>query len=355
MVGRRGYGLGGMWALVLAGVLWGLGLLGADGVRAGASDRPVKVRVVQGAAELSSLPMLVAREQGFFKKYGLEVEPFLVQGSARVITAVLSGDAEFGQAVVSAVISAYNQGAPVLAFANFFDRFTQVGVIHIQALPPGLDPRTFARLPVEQRLVALKGKRLGIAGVGGLVDTVTRWLMRKVRIDPEREVQLVNVQSTPALLGALRQRQIDAYILTPPSPYQAVKDGYGVIYLDGTAGEIPELATFHSTCLVTTRSVAESRPELVRRMAAAVAEATRWAVAHPEETVELMKREFPRIDPDVVAASTRTLLAALAVGGRFREEGIRRQMEFMVEGGQLRAPVTTREGTYWTNTYLPGA
>jgi NitT/TauT family transport system substrate-binding protein len=344
----------GFLAAVAAGLILVAGCSGGNQPPTGDKGaKTVKVRFVQSATELSSLPTIIALNKGFLKEQGVEFDAVQVNGGANVIAALGSGDAEFGQGVMPAALTAFSQGQRTLSVINFFDHFTQLGVIHRSAIPRGVSPDAYSKLPIRDRIMALKGKKLGIAGQGGLVDVVTRYLLQQNGLDPEKDVTIVSISNTSAMLGALQQHQIDAYLLTPPGTFQAVSEGTAVIFFDGIGGEVPELAKFPTTALMTTPEYAQKNPDVVKRVSAAYFKAIQWAKANQEESVKLVQAEFPKLDPEVIKTSTLWMIEALSTSGRFEEAVVRNQSEILSQGGILKKSVEVKEGMLWTNQFVP--
>jgi NitT/TauT family transport system substrate-binding protein len=317
------------------------------------SGKVEKVTFVQGATEISSLPTIVATRKEYFKEQGLNVETVEVGGTAKVIAALGSGDANFGQGTMPTAFTAASQGQPTLAIVNFFAKFTMLGVVNIDALPAGVSPDAYVKLPLKERLLALKGRKLGLAGAGGLTEVTTRFLLKQVGLDPEKDVTLVNVGTSAGLLASLQQKQIDGYILPPPGTFQAVADGKAVVFFDGSKGDSAELAAFHTTNILTTPAFAEKNPGAVKKFAAAYAKAIDWAVANPDDTVKLMQTEFAKLDPEVVKKSTLWSISILAKGGRFNGGSMQQQLDILMQSGQVKHAVETNEGVVWSNQFLP--
>src|SRR3970040_1152390 len=67
-------------------------------------------------------PLWVAKEQGFFAKYGLNAEVILVRGSPILAAAMSSGNIELGFTGGTAVMGAAVGGADLKLLANFTSR-----------------------------------------------------------------------------------------------------------------------------------------------------------------------------------------------------------------------------------------
>ena len=67
-----------------------------------------KIKVSEVTHSVFYTPFYVALENGYFEKYGLEIELMLVSGSDNVAASVLSGDTLIGLAGPESAIFVYN-------------------------------------------------------------------------------------------------------------------------------------------------------------------------------------------------------------------------------------------------------
>src|SRR6185369_17687642 len=110
-------------------------------------------RLVIGYASTTPrlMPLWMAREQGFFSKYGIESEPVLLRNGAYLVTGMASGDIQIGRTAGAAVLSAVAAGHDLKMLATFSSRNSYDVVTR----------------PNIKRPEDLRGKRLAINSVGG--------------------------------------------------------------------------------------------------------------------------------------------------------------------------------------------
>lgn len=78
--------------------------------------------------------------------------------------------------------------------------------------------------PVERKIAALKGLRLGTTGPGAAPDALFRWLAVNGNINPNTEMRLVTIQGGgPGMLAGLQQDVIDGFCLSSPTSDLAVQ------------------------------------------------------------------------------------------------------------------------------------
>ncbi len=67
------------------------------------------------------MPLWMARDQGFFAKYGIESEPVLLRSGATLVTGMASGDIQIGRTAGAAVLSAVAAGHEIKMLATFLE------------------------------------------------------------------------------------------------------------------------------------------------------------------------------------------------------------------------------------------
>ncbi len=63
----------------------------------------------------------------------------------------------------------------------------------------------------------LKGKRLAISRIGSASDTVTRMVLKSWKIDPDKEVTVLQSGNTPTRMTALAAGHVDGALVSPES------------------------------------------------------------------------------------------------------------------------------------------
>jgi len=165
------------------------------------------------AVSLLQSPLFAAMESGAFKKYGMEVR-YIVTG-ARSIQALIGGSVNFAQGVSSRTVpSAVLAGFDAVLIANFSDKFLF----------------TMHSAPEITSLQDLRGKIVGVSGLGGSTDFATRVALREAGLVPDKDVMIRGVGGVPETVAALRARLVHAGTLSPPSSFVAQKAGFKMLF-----------------------------------------------------------------------------------------------------------------------------
>jgi NitT/TauT family transport system substrate-binding protein len=178
------------------------------------AETPLKIiNVAVPAVSLLQAPLFVAIDAGAFRKYGMEVR-YIVTG-ARTIQALVGGSVQFAQGVSSRTVpAAVLAGADAVLIANFSDKLLF----------------TMHSAPEINSLQDLKGKVVGVSGIGGSTDFATRLALREAGLIPDKDVAIRGVGGVPETVAALKAKVVQAGTLSPPSSFVAQKAGFKLLF-----------------------------------------------------------------------------------------------------------------------------
>ena len=140
------------------------------------------------------MPVLIAKDLGLYKKYGVDVETVALEDGIKVFRAMLAGSLDVAQAPAATTIVAISKGSPVKSVLATLYKFEASMVVHDNI----------------KTMADLKGKRIGIQHPGGFADILSKAILRNAKIDP-KDVNFVSIASedVPALVAD----QVDTAIL----------------------------------------------------------------------------------------------------------------------------------------------
>jgi NitT/TauT family transport system substrate-binding protein len=226
----------------------------------------------------------VAEDQGFFDKNGVDVELQLAANGSVIIAGVVSGSAQVGLPTPTVAFQAIENGLDLRAFAstNIFPDNTAAGLV----------VSTNSGIKTAKDL---EGKKVGVAGLGGLLDVTMRKWATSNGADLSK-INIVEVQ-LPQTADALRSGQVDAVASVDPFASRAVDTGAGTLignYFDiipeGTAAGI----------YVTTAEWAEANAEAVKGMQLALDEALEYIKSNEASARDSIAK-YTTLPPPVVA------------------------------------------------------
>ena len=71
----------------------------------------------------------------------------------------------------------------------------------------------------------LKGKRLAISRFGSVSDIITRMVLRHWRLEPIKDVALIQVGNTPTRIAAILSSQVDGGLINPTDVDRMLSSG----------------------------------------------------------------------------------------------------------------------------------
>ena len=243
-----------------------------------------RVRLSEVTHSVFYAPQYVAMSQGFFRQEGLEVELTNGGGADKVMTAVVSGQADMGLAGPEAAIYVMNQGKedhPVI-FAQLTKRDGSFLV--------GREPGPFSWEDVRGRTII--GGR-----AGGVPEMTLEYVLRQRGIEPQRDAVVDTSVQFNMMAGAFTGGNGDYVTLFEPTATEVEQAGKGYILcsIGQESGEIPYTAYFAN------RSYVEANPETVQGFVNAMALAQQWVAEHTDRQVaEAICGQFPDTDLDVL-------------------------------------------------------
>ena len=155
-----------------------------------------------------------SQKQGFFKKQGLDVTMIYVPSGVLAAQTVVSGSALIANNSVSDILNAIAAGAPLKILTVNIDRFQ-----HLFVARPGINS------PKD-----MKGKKVAVSRYGAFSDIETRFLIRQWGMDPDRDVQVLQIGNSAARSAALMSGGIDGAVVTPAFVPVARNAGLNVIF-----------------------------------------------------------------------------------------------------------------------------
>jgi NitT/TauT family transport system substrate-binding protein len=241
------------------------------------TSAPVSARdLVVGYSVLAAsvAQLWVTQDAGIFDKHGLKVKPIFVQGGTRTTQALIAGDLDIAYVAPPAIISAVANGARLVFITGVY-----------RTLPYMIYGATGISGPAQ-----LRGKRVGITTFGDLSDFGTRYGLRVMGLDPEKDVTIVQMGGPPIRLAALQSGAVGAAILNPP--YTSNARRLGLPLLIDLIGKVEFASTSHAI----RRTDLERRRDVMQRLVDAVVEGNRFFITNKRESVTIMSRYLRTAD-----------------------------------------------------------
>ena len=176
-----------------------------------ANAQATKLIVAYASPAATFCPGWIAKREGIFARYGLDVEMVLMQGASVYMPALASGNIQVLYGGGTAVSRAIATGGFDLVVIATETRY----------VPLRMMVNASIQTPAQ-----LKGKKIG-AGQAGLDEYATILYLEKLGLMPGKDVQIVYLAGgVPSRAAAMKQGLIDGVAVNPPNEYELEKAGY---------------------------------------------------------------------------------------------------------------------------------
>jgi NitT/TauT family transport system substrate-binding protein len=281
------------------------------------------------AATLTFSAPFIAQDAGFFKKEGLRVSVRNIVGVGSV-NAVISGSADFTMGTGPVFLRAAAQGQKMLAIVNLVDRPLVELVLRKDVADAAGITDT---MPLAERAKAMKGKTIAIQGVGSIVHAWQRLVASRGGLDLEKDVRIAPMDP-PAMLPALENKAIDGYATSMPFTTQAIVKGSAVMLATATS-DAADLTPFAYGLVYGRPETCRDKREKCARMARAMTGAAQFIREKPAEALEILRKRFDKLDPQVLNAAWQVVSKAHAQDTRVTIAGLENSQRVSIEAGLL--------------------
>jgi NitT/TauT family transport system substrate-binding protein len=227
-------------------------------------------------------PAWVAKEAGFFAKYGIDVELLTIPGADLIVSSVLSGEMPMSGLAAPALVNSVLGGSD-LVFVGSYSNFPHYW---------------FYARPEITAVRDLGGSTLAITSRGGVVRRITDLSLRRNGLDPDRDVTLVTTGNIPNSLSALLSGGVSAAMLGIPAAFEA--EDAGMRLLEDSA-DYRYLSI--SSGIIASRPWIASNGELVRRVLQALGEGLAFAQRDKDGTKQIISQYLHTDDASLVERS----------------------------------------------------
>lgn len=274
--------------LIAAVLCTGLAGCGKDG---GQEKDLTKVTLNEVAHSIFYAPMYVAIEEGYFEEEGIDLELINGFGADKVMTAVLSGEADIGFMGSEASIYVYSQN-PDDYIVNFAQLTQRAGNFLV------------SREPMEDfQWSDLRGSSVLGGRKGGMPQMVFEYILKKNNLDPTADMDIDQSIDFGSTAAAFSGGLADFTVEFEPSATLLEKKGAGYVVasLGVDSGYVPY------TAYSARQSYIEENPELIQGFTNALQKGMDYVQNHtPEEIAEVIAPQFKETDlEDITTIVTR--------------------------------------------------
>ena len=257
-----------------------------SGVLAQDKEELTEVTLNEVAHSIFSAPQYVAIEEGYFEEEGLKIDLVNGFGADKVMTAVISGEADIGFMGAEASVYAYQEGAtdPVVNFAQLTQRAGNFLVAR-EEMP-------------DFQWEDLKEKKVLGGRKGGMPEMVFEYILRKNGIDPQKDLvidQSIDFGSTAAAFTGDDSADFTVEFEPSATALEQEGAGYVVASLGVDSGYVPY------TSYSARSSYMEEHPDVIQKFTNGLQKGMEYVQTHtPEEIAQVIAPQFEETDLETI-------------------------------------------------------
>lgn len=241
-----------------------------------------KVVVGYGSTDGAIAPLWFAKETKLFERRGLDVRLVGMGTGSVSLRALIANDLEIASVSGSGLVQAALQGADTIILSAAIDGF----VFKVFGAPEMNSP------------AQLRGKKLGVSRYGATSDFAVRLALKKWGLNPERDLNILQIGTTQDTVRAMQTKMLDAGVLSGTASLMARKAGFREL------GDLAELGLHYPMAPIgTTKSYIRKNEGLVKEFMFAYIEAIRDFKRNKEAALRVLKKYTRNDDPEVLEDS----------------------------------------------------
>jgi len=264
--------------------------------------QPSRIHVSAPSKSLTWFPAHLTREKGFYRAEGLEVD-FVVMKPQVALQALIAGDVGYTTALGS-TMRAGVRGLPLRVVMTIADK-----PLFALMARPGVNS-------VEE----LKGKLVGISSFGASSDTLARAVLRRYKLDPNRDVKILALGGGTNRIAAIKTGAVDAALIEAPYNVMLEREGFRKILFVGDLIPSP-LAGFG-----TTLEKIRKQPDEVQQLVRATLRGIQYVKTNKQESVRAIMK-WADMDRPFAEGSYEMAVTSWSNTGAANPQGVQIAME----------------------------
>jgi NitT/TauT family transport system substrate-binding protein len=289
-----------------------------------------KLRFGMGTKSLNAttINMVIGEALGFNKQEGFSIEPVPLGAIASVQIAIDKGDVQFGVGAPSFALPLYAKGdlPPIVSFYEY-------------TYPYKWDVAVLPDSPIKS-YNDLRGKKIGVSGLGTTDYPVTRAVLANLNINPDNDVQWLAVGEGVTAGIAVQRGAIDALAYFDTGFGQIESAGINLKMLP-RPDKVPMIGGFFVT---TRREYLQQKRKTAVGFGRSGAKSSEFILANPRAGAKVLLDAYPELAPrgapqaDAIKAVLTPVLRRMQLFrppypnmkmGQISEDELRRETEFL--------------------------
>ena len=265
----------------------GLAVLGLSGCSLSETSGLTPVTLNEVAHSVFYTPQYAAIELGYFDEEGLDVTLVNGGGADKVMTALVSGEADIGFMGSEASVYTYANGEADYA-VNFAQLTQRAGNFLV-----GREPEP------DFQWENLKGKKVLGGRAGGMPQMVFEYILKKNGIDPKTDLSIDQSINFGLTAAAFTSNDADYTVEFEPFATALEQEGNG--HVAASLGESSGYVPYTAYCAK--KSYIEKNPEIIQKFTNAIQKGLEYVNSHTsEEIAKTIKPQFKETDEAALTA-----------------------------------------------------
>ena len=273
-------------SILLAGALTASALTGCGKTPGGTASGNTPLVLNEVAHSIFYAPQYAAIELGYFEDEGIDLTLVNGAGADKVMTALISGDAQIGFMGSEASIYVYQEGSQDYA-VNFAQLTQRAGNFLV------------GRQPEDNfNWENLKGKKVLGGRAGGMPQMVFEYILKKHGLDPKTDLSIDQSINFGLTAAAFTSNDADYTVEFEPFATTLERESSGTVVasLGTESGYVPY------TAYCAKKSYIEKNPELIQKFTNAIQKGMDYVNSHSsEEIAKIIAPQFKETPVDKIA------------------------------------------------------
>lgn len=273
-------------SILLAAAMGAAALTGCSKSSGSSSSGNTPLVLNEVAHSIFYAPQYAAIELGYFEDEGIDLTLVNGAGADKVMTALISGDAQIGFMGSEASIYVYQEGSQDYA-VNFAQLTQRAGNFLV------------GRQPEDNfKWESLKGKKVLGGRAGGMPQMVFEYILKKHGMDPKTDLSIDQSINFGLTAAAFTSDDADYTVEFEPfaTTLESEGSGYVVASLGTESGYVPY------TAYCARKSYVEQNPEIIQKFTNAIQKGMDYVNSHSaEEIAKTIQPQFKETPVDKLA------------------------------------------------------
>jgi ABC-type nitrate/sulfonate/bicarbonate transport system substrate-binding protein len=255
---------------------------GAASAAAKPASSGAKVVMAYSNVKGDNLAAWEAEDAGIFQKNGVAVDLQLIAGGSKTMGGLLSGEVHMALLGGGETVSATAEGADLVILGTTSPVY----------------PYKFEAAKEIKSMDDLRGKKVGVASIGGSADIATRVVLKKANLDPSKDVSIVSLNDAQTRSAALLSGAVQAGMDSPPGTLKLEAAGLHPL-VDLASQQLPAA----NDALIAQKSWVNANKATVQKVIDSLVQGTARAKADKPFTLGVLKKYYKNDDAQQMDAA----------------------------------------------------